>query len=98
MDVRVARARALRERPTDAERRLWRALRLRQMEGQKFRRQRPIGRYVVDFVCLESALIVEVDGGQHFEQQRGYDATRDAWLISRGYRVLRFSDRDVLTN
>ncbi len=61
----------------------------------KFRRQRPIGRYIVDFVCLERLLIVEVDGGHHAEQRR-YDETRDAWLKSQGFSLIRFSDRDVL--
>jgi very-short-patch-repair endonuclease len=78
--------------------RLWHGLRRRQIDGAKFRRQRPIGRYFVDFVCLERALIVEVDGGQHFEPARQrYDEERDAWLRSRGYDVLRFTDREVLT-
>jgi very-short-patch-repair endonuclease len=96
-DAKVAKARLLRSKPTDAELHLWNALRLRQVDGAKFRRQRPVGKYFVDFVCLERALIVEVDGGQHFKEQRQYDAARDQWLGSRGYRVLRFSDRDVLT-
>jgi very-short-patch-repair endonuclease len=59
----------MRKRPTAAEYRLWCALRLRQIGGHKFRRQRPIGRYFVDFVCLEQALAVEVDGSQHGEQR-----------------------------
>jgi very-short-patch-repair endonuclease len=97
MNARFARARTMRKRPTDAERRSWRALRYRQIAGQKFRRQRPIGRYIVDFVCLERALIVGVDGSQHAEQSRAYDAKRDTWLRSRGYQVLRFTDVEVLT-
>lgn len=64
------------------------------MGGQKFRRQHPIGRYIVDFVCLEKKLIVELDGGQHSLQQN-YDEERSAWLESRGYRVLRFWDNQV---
>ena len=74
---------------TDAERRLWYHLKLRQLDGQKFRKQAPIGEYVVDFVCHESKLIVELDGGQHASDVE-YDEKRTEWLNSRGYRVLRF--------
>jgi very-short-patch-repair endonuclease len=89
------RARKLRSNPTDAERLLWRHLRLRQFGGYKFRRQRPIGSYFVDFVCLEKRVVIEVDGGQHGEQQ-SYDAKRDAWLRAEGFSVLRFWDNEVL--
>ncbi|MEE9247731.1 MAG: endonuclease domain-containing protein [Dehalococcoidia bacterium] len=89
------RARALRKNPTDVERTLWRHLRLRQFNGFKFRRQRPIGPYIVDFVCLEKRLIVELDGGQHFDQ-RGYDSRRSQWLAKEGFRVIRFWDNQVL--
>ena len=89
------RARALRKNPTEAERSLWKHLRLRQLEGHKFRRQQPLGRYVVDFVCLEKRLIVELDGGQHAGEFDS-DATRTAWLEARGFRVLRFWNHDVL--
>ena len=92
----TTRARKLRSNPTDAERLLWRHLRLRQFAGYKFRRQRPIGPYFIDFVCLEKRVVVEVDGGQHGEQ-RSYDARRDAWLKNEGFRVLRFWDHEVLT-
>ena len=87
-------ARELRKNLTDAERALWRFLRLRQFAGNKFRRQQPIGKYIVDFVCLEKKLIVEVDGGQHSEQT-DYDSMRDAWLKEQGFRVLRFWDNQV---
>ena len=70
---------------------------MRQVSGSKFRRQRPIGIYFVDFVCLEKKLIIELDGGQHAEQ-KSYDARRDSWLRSQGYEVLRFWDHDVLKN
>ncbi len=90
-------ARALRRRSTDAERVLWQRLRNRQIGDFKFRRQRPIGPYVVDFVCLEHWLVVEVDGGQH-AIRAAKDARRDAWLASAGYRVLRFWNPDVLRN
>ncbi len=80
---------------TDAEILLWRHLRLRQFAGYKFRRQRPVGPYIIDFVCLEKRLVIEVDGGQHSEQ-RSYDARRDAWLKEEGFHVLRFWDHEVL--
>jgi very-short-patch-repair endonuclease len=80
---------------TDAEQKLWRALRSRGC-GAKFRRQAPLGPYVVDFVCFESNLIVELDGGQHAENPR--DAKRDRYFTDQGYRVLRFWNNDVLKN
>jgi very-short-patch-repair endonuclease len=89
------RARELRKNMTEAERTLWRHLRLRQFSGYKFRRQQPIGKYIVDFVCLEKKLIIEVDGGQHSEQI-DYDYKRDGWLRKEGFRVLRFWDNQVL--
>jgi len=82
---------------TDAERRLWQSLRLRQFSGYKFRRQHPVGSYVVDFVCLEAKLVVEVDGGQHSERQ-GYDASRTEWLRQRGFRVIRFWNHEVMND
>jgi very-short-patch-repair endonuclease len=90
-----ARVRELRKHMTEAERALWRHLRLRQLGGFKFRRQQPLGNYIVDFVCLEKRLIVEVDGGQHSEQVR-YDSERDAWLESQGFSLLRFWNNQVL--
>ncbi len=90
-------ARALRKSPTEAERALWRHLRLHQMDGHKFRRQQPLGRYIVDFVCLENHLIVELDGGQHAEQVTA-DAARTAWLETQGFRMIRFWNQDVLQN
>jgi len=88
-------ARDLRNNPTTAEARLWQHLRRRQLNGFKFRRQRTIGRYICDFVCLEAALIVELDGSQHIVDAP-YDANRDAFLRGNGYRVLRFWNGDVL--
>ncbi|HEV3146095.1 MAG TPA: DUF559 domain-containing protein [Gemmataceae bacterium] len=82
-------ARQLRKNMTDAERRLWAELRYRQLEGAKFRRQAPVGNYIVDFVTFEKKLIIELDGGQHAEQTEE-DAIRTAWLESQGFRVLRF--------
>ncbi len=89
-------ARELRNNATEAERRLWSRLRRRQLGGVKFRRQHTIGRYVCDFVCLEAAIIVELDGSQHV-LQAPYDASRDAFLRSSGFRVLRFWNGDVLS-
>lgn len=84
----------LRQNSTDAERKLWSCLRNSQLEGFKFRRQAPIGKYIVDFVCLEKCLIVEVDGGQHAENIK--DKERDSWLESEGYKVIRFWNKEVL--
>ena len=84
-----AKARQLRKNPTEAERVLWQHLRLRQLEGYKFRRQQPIGQYIVDFVCFEHRLVIELDGGQH-SQQNSYDSQRAAWMERQGFRVLRF--------
>jgi very-short-patch-repair endonuclease len=74
---------------SDAERRLWFHLRLRQIDGAKFRKQAPIGRYIVDLVCFERNLVIELDGGQHAERIEE-DAVRTSWLNSRGFRVIRF--------
>jgi len=89
-------ARRLRKNSTPAEQRLWRCLRSRSLHGFKFVRQEPIGPYVVDFVCREKRLIIEVDGSQHAESKR--DAARDQWLVDRRYRVLRFWNNEVLGN
>jgi very-short-patch-repair endonuclease len=95
-EIRI-RARQLRKNLTDAERLLWRRLRLWQVDGFKFRRQQPLGNYIVDFVCLEKRLIIEVDGGQH-AQQANYDTDRDAWLRNQDFVILRFWNNDVLNN
>ncbi|GMQ88373.1 MAG: endonuclease domain-containing protein [Gammaproteobacteria bacterium] len=89
--------RALRGSLTDAEQRLWSILRQRQLGGFKFRRQHPLGNYILDFVCLEARLVIEVDGSQHLEQH-GQDSKRTKWLNERGYRVLRFWNNEVLQN
>ena len=88
-------ARELRKNPTEAERKLWKHLRLHQIGGYKFRRQQPLGQYIVDFVSLEKKLIVELDGGQHSEQIV-YDAELTEWLEAQGFRVLRFWNNEVL--
>ena len=88
-------ARRLRSDPTEAEKHLWHVLRSKSL-GVKFRRQAVIGQYIVDFACFEKKLVVEVDGGQHCENQM--DITRDAWLSNQGFKVLRFWNSDVLAN
>jgi very-short-patch-repair endonuclease len=89
-------ARRLRKYSTDTEQHLWRHLRDRQIEGFKFRRQQPVGRYVVDFVNLEKKVVVELDGGQHALNPG--DKMRDEWLRAEGYKVLRFWDNQVFSN
>lgn len=89
------RARTLRKSQTDAELLLWKQLRNRCTAKYKFRRQHSFGPYFLDFVCLEKWLVIEVDGSQHM-QHPAYDNKRTAWLESRGFRVLRFWDNDVL--
>jgi very-short-patch-repair endonuclease len=89
------RARQMRREMTEAERKLWWHLRRRDLEG-RFRRQVPLGEYIADFACLEARLVIEVDGGQHVEQQT-YDTARTAWLESQGFRVLRFWNHEVFT-
>ncbi len=87
-------ARDLRRNMTDAERRLWGALRAQRFEGWKFRRQEPLGDYIADFICHDARLVIEIDGGQHAESQR--DVRRDAWFAEQGYCVLRFWNNEVL--
>ena len=90
------RAHTLRTNQTDAEQRLWKLLRAKRLEGWKFRRQFPIGRYIVDFACPAARLIVEADGGQHSES--AHDVVRDQWLAGEGWNVIRFWNTDILTN
>jgi len=92
----IAIAQKLRNNSTDTEKYLWRYLRGRQLEEFKFRRQHPIGKYIVDFINLERKIIIEVDGGQHSENKK--DKLRDKWLEEKGYEVLRFWDNEVFTN
>jgi very-short-patch-repair endonuclease len=92
----LKRARELRDQPTDAEMRLWKYLRRRQLKGLCFRKQGPIGPYIADFACLEARLIIELDGGQHADSAT--DASRDAWFTAHGYRTPRFWNNDVLAN
>ena len=86
--------RVLRRNMTDAEQALWRRLRGCQVKGCKFRRQHPFGDFILDFVCLEARLVVEVDGGQHNESAQ--DLARDQALADAGFRVMRFWNNQVL--
>ena len=92
-----SKTRDLRQHSTNAELALWMRLRNRQLAGCKFRRQVPIGKYIVDFVCFERKMVIEVDGGHHQEQAR-YDTDRTTWLESQGFQVLRFWNHEVLTD
>jgi very-short-patch-repair endonuclease len=89
-------ARELRSRMTDAERKLWFALKDRRFAAFNFRRQVPVGPFIADFLCFELRLIVEVDGGQHADSVR--DVERDDWLARNEFRVVRFWNNDVLQN
>lgn len=91
------RAKQLRKNMTVAERAPWRHLRSRQLAGYKFRRQQPIGRFIVDYACLEKRLVIELDGGQHAEpEQAANDEERSECLNKNGFRVIRFWNHDVL--
>jgi very-short-patch-repair endonuclease len=85
----------LRKRSTDAENTLWKSLRAKRLQGLKFRRQEPIGKYIVDFVCYEKKIIIEIDGGQH-SVDKEKDQERDHWFKTKGFEVLRFWNNDVL--
>ncbi|WP_421739640.1 DUF559 domain-containing protein [Caulobacter sp.] len=89
----LAFARCLRREPPMTERLLWKLLRDRRLDGLKFRRQVPLGRYVADFVCMRHRLIVEADGPHHEDSLT--DADRDAWLRGQGFQVLRFSNKAI---
>ncbi len=95
--IQKARAKHLRRAMTRAEVLLWRQLKAHRLSDLGFRRQTPMGRYIADFVSHSCKLIVELDGESHnFESVIQGDASRDAWFVSRGYRVLRFTNDDVL--
>jgi very-short-patch-repair endonuclease len=89
-------ARALRRNMTDAERRLWTTLRSRRLRNYKFRRQHPIGGFILDFACIEHRLVVDADGGQHADSD--HDARRTTWLEGEGWRIIRFWNNDILDN
>lgn len=90
-------ARMLRKGSTNAEKILWQHLRGRQLEGYKFRRQQPVGPYIVDFVNFEERVVIELDGGQH-AINKDSDKNRDAWLKGEGFKVLRFWNNDIFEN
>ncbi|MDD5039414.1 MAG: endonuclease domain-containing protein [Dehalococcoidales bacterium] len=92
-------ARQLRENMTDAERHLWTRIRMKQLNGYQFYRQKPIGDYIVDFFCPKANLIIEVDGSQHFvDETIEYDRIREEYVSSLGLKVLRFTNAEVLKN
>lgn len=92
-------SRQLRGNMTDTEGHLWAKIRMKQLEGYQFYRQKPIGGYIVDFYCPGAKLVIEVDGGQHFSDEAAeYDRIRDEQTRSLGLRVLRFTNTEVLTN
>ncbi len=91
----IDKAKSLRKNLTEAERILWSKLQGKRL-GVKFRRQAPVGNYIADFVCYEKKLIIELDGGQHNENT--YDIKRDKWLVSQGFRVLRFWNFEIFNN
>lgn len=82
---------------TVPETKLWRHLRAKQIEGIKFRRQEPIGKYVADFLCYQRRIVIELDGGQH-SLNKGSDLERDKWFEEQGYKVIRFWNAEVLGN
>ena len=89
------RSRDLRKNLTDAEQKLWQKLRYKQINDHKFRRQFVLGNYIVDFICLDKRLIIEVDGGQHMDNV-DYDSQRDEWFKNQNFKVLRFWNNQVL--
>jgi len=95
--ITTSKARSLRRGMTDVERLLWRAIRGKQVYACRFRRQHPIGPYIADFACIERRLVVELDGGQH-QEQNTQDEQRTAYLQSLGWQILRFWNNEVLEN
>ena len=92
-------ARNLRKNSTIQERRLWNLLKNRQFHNLKFKRQQPIGDYIVDFICKEAKIIIEIDGGQHNEPENiEYDKTRTEYLNTLGYKVIRFWNNEIYEN
>jgi very-short-patch-repair endonuclease len=89
-------AKRLRKRQTEAEKRLWKHLKTKQLDGIKFQRQEPVGKYIVDFVSFDKRLVIELDGGQHAGDIS--DAARDAWLCTQGFRVLGIWNNEIFEN
>lgn len=99
MDKKYHTAKMLRKNSTMQEKRLWNLLKNRQFHNLRFKRQDPIGNYIVDFVCPEIKLIIEIDGGQHNEPENiEYDHQRTEFLESNGYRIIRFWNNDIYKN
>lgn len=99
MDKRNILARVLRTNSTIQERRMWNLLKNHQFHGLKFKRQQPIGNYIVDFICKEAKIIIEIDGGQHNEDSNiENDKIRTDYLKSKGYKVLRFWNNEIYDN
>jgi len=95
----IERSRNLRKNQTDAEKKLWTILRNRQINGVKFRRQFPVGGYILDFYCPDYRLAIEADGGQHYENKvKDQDDLRTRELNNLGIEMIRFTDREILTN
>ena len=92
-------AKNLRNNPTEPEFTLWQYLRKKQLNGLKFRRQQPIGKYIVDFLCCSEKIVIELDGGQHNETSNfQYDTERDIFLKNECYKVIRIWNNDILNN
>jgi very-short-patch-repair endonuclease len=92
-------SRELRTNMTDAEKRIWSKINMRQINGYQFCRQRPVGEYIVDFLCLKANLVIEIDGGYHLKgETKGNDRIRDEYLRSLGLNILRFKNSEVLQN
>ena len=99
MDKKYLTARNLRKNSTLQEKRLWNILKNRQLKNYKFKRQVPVGNYIVDFLCAEKNLVIEIDGGQHNEPDKiKYDNARTEFLNSKGYKVIRFWNNDIYEN
>lgn len=97
--ARTKQARSLRKAPTSAEAKLWSRIRRGQIEGFRFRRQHPIGRFIADFACIEARLVIEVDGATHStDAERANDARRTDWLESEGWRVFRAWNHEIYDN
>ena len=99
MENKIILARNLRKNSTIQERRLWNLLKNRQFHNLKFKRQQPIGDYIVDFICKEAKIIIEIDGGQHNEPENiNYDKVRTEYLNNLGYKVIRFWNNEIYEN
>ena len=99
MNNQIENSRQLRKNMTPQEKRLWSAIRNRQFFGYRFRRQFPIGQYIVDFICREKKIIIEIDGGQHNEDINIYcDNKRTEYLMAKGYKIIRFWNNEIDKN